>query len=61
VRDRLRARRPGLSVIEITHRVDLVPDDARVLVLDAGRAVDAGIAGDLRAAGGPFARLEARV
>jgi ABC-type multidrug transport system fused ATPase/permease subunit len=61
VRDRLRARRAGLTVIEITHRVDLVPDDARVLVLDAGRAVDAGTAGELRAAGGAFARLEARV
>ncbi|WP_261164638.1 ABC transporter ATP-binding protein [Microbacterium sp. Marseille-Q6965] len=60
VRERLRTRRAGLTVIEITHRVDLVPDDTRVLVLDVGRVVDAGRAGELRAAGGPFARLEAR-
>lgn len=60
VRSRLRARHAGLTVIEITHRVDLVPDDAPVVVLDAGRVVQSGRAGDLRAAPGAFTRLESR-
>lgn len=60
VRERLRVHRPDLTVIEITHRTDLIPDDAPVVVLDRGRIVDAGQAGELRVAGGPFTRLEAR-
>lgn len=60
VHDRLRAHRPELTVIEITHRADLIPDDAHVVVLDQGRVVDAGQARQLRAAGGPFTRIEAR-
>jgi len=60
VRSRLQARHAGLTVIEITHRVDLVPDDAPVVVLDAGRVVQSGRAGDLRAAPGAFTRLESR-
>jgi ABC-type multidrug transport system fused ATPase/permease subunit len=61
VRERLVARRAGLTIIEITHRADLIPDEAHAVVLDAGRVVEAGPAGDLRAAGGAFARLESRV
>lgn len=38
VRERLAAR--TLTVIESTHRVDLVPPDATVVVLDNGRTVD---------------------
>ncbi|MFT4306399.1 MAG: ABC transporter ATP-binding protein, partial [Microbacterium sp.] len=60
VRSRLRDQRPELTVIEITHRADLVPDEAPVVVLDRGRIVATGPAGELRAAGGPFTRLEAR-
>lgn len=48
------------TVIEITHRVDLIPDKDPVVVLDAGRVVETGLAGDLRHAGGAFARLELR-
>ncbi|HEX7661162.1 MAG TPA: ABC transporter ATP-binding protein, partial [Pseudonocardiaceae bacterium] len=61
IRDRLAAARPGMTIIEITHRTDLVPDPAPVLVLDAGRLVGAGSAGQLRATTGPFTHLEARV
>ncbi|MFT3876719.1 MAG: ABC transporter ATP-binding protein [Propioniciclava sp.] len=61
VRERLRALLGPLTVIEITHRADLIPDDAPVLVLDDARLVETGRAGDLRAAGEAFARLEARV
>ncbi|WP_349829328.1 ABC transporter ATP-binding protein [Brevibacterium litoralis] len=63
VRARLAAHVRGrTTVVEITHRVDLVPDEARVHVLDRGRVVESGRAGDLRPDGdGAFSRLEARV
>lgn len=60
VRGRLAAMLGELTVIEITHRADLIPDDAPVLVLDAARLVESGRAGDLRSRAGAFARLEAR-
>ena len=60
VRRNLAEHRAGLTTIEITHRADLIPDQAFVLVLDAGRVVEQGTAADLRAAGGAFVRLEAR-
>ena len=60
VRRNLAARRAGLTTIEITHRADLIPDDAFVVVLDAGRLIEQGPAGELRAAGGAFTHLEAR-
>lgn len=60
VRSRLAAHRPGLTVVEVTHRADLVADETPVLVLDGGRLVEEGTAGALRAAGGMFVRLEAR-
>lgn len=61
VRERLAAHDAALTVIEITHRVDLIPEGAPVVVIDAGRVVEAGPAGMLREASGPFARLELRV
>ncbi|MEA5117676.1 MAG: ABC transporter ATP-binding protein, partial [Propionicimonas sp.] len=60
VRDRLAHHRVGLTTIEITHRADLIPDQTPTVVLDAGRVVEQGTAGDLRAADGAFRRLEAR-
>lgn len=60
VRQRLAEHRPELTVIEITHRADLLPDDAEVVVMDSGRLVEHGPAGVLRRADGPFARVEAR-
>lgn len=60
VRSRLIEHHPGLTIVEITHRADLVPDDSAVVVLDAGRVVETGLAGELRAAGGAFGRIEAR-
>ena len=60
VRERLAASLRGLTVIEISHRADLIPDDAQVWVVDAGRVVAQGRVGMLRATDGPFARLEAR-
>lgn len=60
VRRNLGVHRAGLTTIEITHRADLIPDDAFVVVLDAGRLVEQGSAGQLRAAGGAFTHLEAR-
>lgn len=59
VRSRL-ARRYHGTVLEITHRADLIPDSAPVVVLDAGLLVEQGTAGELRRAGGPFTRLEVR-
>ncbi|GMA27202.1 ABC transporter ATP-binding protein [Arenivirga flava] len=60
VRARLLERHPGLTVVEITHRADLVPDGSPVVVLDAGRVLETGLAGALRATGGAFASIEAR-
>lgn len=57
VRARLAAARPGLTALEITHRVDLVPDDAFVAVIDAGRLVEQGRAATLREEAGAFGRL----
>lgn len=59
VRGRLAAL-DGCTILEITHRADLVPGDAPVTVLDAGRVVEGGLAADLRVAKGAFARLQAR-
>lgn len=61
VRRRLREHRRDLTVIEITHRVDLLPDDCPVTVLDAGRVLEVGTVGGLRGAGSAFDRLLARV
>ncbi|MCI1748093.1 MAG: ABC transporter ATP-binding protein/permease [Acidipropionibacterium sp.] len=60
VREGIAGWRVGMTVLEITHRADLVPDDSPVVVLDAGRVLEAGTASRLREAGGAFARLEAR-
>jgi len=60
VRERVRTFHPEWTVIEISHRADLIPDQASVLVLDGGRVVEAGPAGTLRTMAGPFTRLEAR-
>ncbi len=61
VRRRLITRRPALTIIEVTHRADLVPGDAPVIVLDRGRVVESGAAAALRPASGAFAHLEARL
>ncbi|GAA4508222.1 amino acid ABC transporter ATP-binding/permease protein [Brevibacterium yomogidense] len=60
VRGALLDQRPGRTTLEITHRVDRVPDGAFVAVIDAGRLVERGRAGDLRARGGAFSRLDSR-
>lgn len=60
IRAAITVRRPGLTVLEVTHRADLIPDDAEVLVIDRGRLVEAGAAGRLRAELGAFTRLEMR-
>lgn len=60
VRQRLADHRAGLTIVEITHRTDLIPDDAPVTVLDAGRVVEQGRAADLRATDGPFHLLSER-
>nr|WP_300151020.1 ABC transporter ATP-binding protein [Propionicimonas sp.] len=60
VHRRLSRHRAGLTVIEITHRADLVADDVPTVVLDAGRVLEHGPAAELRASGGAFTRLEAR-
>lgn len=60
VRERLTRLLDGLTVVEITHRTDVVPDDAVVTVLDGGRIIEQGAAGALRSRGGAFARLSLR-
>ncbi|MCT1690490.1 ABC transporter ATP-binding protein/permease [Brevibacterium sp. p3-SID960] len=60
VRQRLQAIE-NLTIIEITHRADLIDDAAAVWVLDLGTVVESGTAGQLRSRTGPFQRLEARM
>lgn len=60
VRQRLQEL-PDLTIIEITHRADLIPAEAPVWVLDLGQVVEHGTAGQLRAGTGPFSRLVARM
>lgn len=60
VRERLLARTPRLTILEITHRADLVPAGAPVVVLDAGRVLEHGTAAELRVRRGAFSRLELR-
>lgn len=60
VRQRLQSIE-NLTIIEITHRADLIDDTAAVWVLDLGTVVESGTAGQLRSRNGPFQRLEARM
>jgi ABC-type transport system involved in cytochrome bd biosynthesis fused ATPase/permease subunit len=50
-----------MTVIEVTHRVDLLGDDTFVAVLDGGRLVASGRAATLRDGDEAFALLEARL
>jgi ABC-type bacteriocin/lantibiotic exporter with double-glycine peptidase domain len=61
VRDRLAALPGPMTVIEVTHRVDLLGDDTFVAVLDGGRLVASGRAATLRDGDEAFALLEARL
>lgn len=60
VRRRLATTCAGLTIIEITHRADLIDDATETVVLDRGRVVEHGPAGELRSRPGAFTRLEAR-
>ena len=64
VRDGVRAhattQRSPVTIIEITHRADMIPADDPVIVLDAGRVVERGTAKALRSLDGPFVRVEQR-
>ncbi|MGO2634405.1 MAG: ABC transporter ATP-binding protein [Galactobacter sp.] len=60
VRQRLASLDWTPTVLEITHRTDMIPDDGAVVVMDRGRIVEQGAAGALRAAGGPFSHLALR-
>lgn len=60
VRGRLLDLRPGRTTVEITHRVDRVPDEAFVAVIDAGMLVEQGRASALRTRAGAFTHLASR-
>ncbi len=60
VRQRLRTMPDRPTIIEITHRVDLLDDADTVTVVDAGAVVERGLVGQLRAAGEALTRLSAR-
>lgn len=60
VRARLAASTAAPTIVEITHRTDVMPDGAEVIVIDRGEIVERGRVGTLRTAGGPFARLSLR-
>ncbi len=60
VRERLSGLGDALTIVEITHRTDVIPDEGRVAVVDRGEVVERGSAGELRARGSAFARLALR-
>ena len=47
VRQRIREAYPNLSVLEISHQVDRIPEDSSVFVIDNGRLVEQGVSGAL--------------
>ena len=49
-----------LTILEITHRADVIPDPAPVTVLDRGAVIEHGSAADLRDRRSAFARLALR-
>jgi ABC-type multidrug transport system fused ATPase/permease subunit len=51
----------GRTTLVITHRLELARVADRVVVLEAGRAVEEGTAAELLARGGEFARVFARL
>ncbi|MGO2747373.1 ABC transporter ATP-binding protein [Microbacterium sp.] len=61
VRERLGMMPDRPTIIEITHRTDLLPADAEVGVVDRGRIVESGRVSELRAADGAFARMTVRL
>lgn len=61
VRARLERWLGDRSLLEVTHRIDTIPGEAEVAVVDLGRVVERGTAAELRAGNGPFSRLLARV
>lgn len=56
----LRRARPGATLIEITHRVSSSLRADRVLVMEDGRCVQAGVPVELAEAGGLYARMLGR-
>ncbi len=55
---RLALLRRGKTTVVVTHRVSAARTADRVLVLEAGRAVECGAPAELRAAGGAYAAME---
>ena len=49
----------GRTSLVIAHRLSTIQGADRVVVLEAGRVVEQGSPAELRAAGGPYAQLEA--
>ena len=47
MRQRIREAYPNLSVLEISHQVDRIPEDSSVFVIDNGRLVERGVSGAL--------------
>jgi ATP-binding cassette, subfamily B, heavy metal transporter len=60
IQDELRAMGRGRSVIMIAHRLSTVVDADRIVVLEAGRVVEAGRHEQLIVRGGRYARMWAR-
>ena len=59
VRERL-ASEVNVTILEVTHRADLLAGTASVTVLDRGRIVEEGTAAELLSRDGAFVRLRAR-
>ncbi|WP_080796162.1 amino acid ABC transporter ATP-binding/permease protein [Corynebacterium pacaense] len=57
---RLNLARLDVTIIEITHRADLIGDDTPVIVMDGGILLESGTAGELRRRAGAFTRVESR-
>lgn len=60
VREAVRERLSGVTVVEITHRLARVGEADHVVVLDSGRVVQEGAPAELLAVDGPLRRLRER-
>ncbi len=60
VRAAVRAYLPAATIVEVSHRIGALPGVDQVVVLDAGRVVQAGVPAELLAIDGPLRRLAAR-
>lgn len=57
IRENLAQRHPGITIIEITHRLESVAHADQVVLIDSGKVIEAGTVTELQAQNGQIQRL----